>query len=369
VGNMLRGNSAFLITEKGEVFAFGINEYGELGLGNKKLESTPKPIEIFSEIRIISICAGFSHSLALTDSGNVWSWGRNNVGQLGLRNYNNQCSPQQIPGLEKIVGISAGTFHNLAVSESGLVSAWGANSWGQLGVGDYYTRNKPKLIRRLTDKKIISIYTGARHSGAISSLDVVYAWGNNLCGQLGISSNKNRKRARPIEKFNGKKVLSIVGGQDWTLAIVDDQVYSWGHNQVGQLGLGDFSDRNDPRPIPELSEKKITRLGVGNQYSVAIGESGNVFVWGNNSLGELGNKSSKEPKNVPQAVENVEKIVSIVSGGNHIIGISEERKVYCWGFNGFGQLGIANVDFVITPQENTFFTEKNISVVGVTLKK
>jgi len=320
-------------------------------------------------MKVISVCAGFSHSLALTDSGSVFSWGRNNVGQLGLRHYEHQSTPQQISGLEKIVGISSGTFHNVVVSENGSVYSWGGNGWGQLGVGDYYTRNKPKLVRRLADKKIISIFTGARHSGAVTSSDVVYSWGNNLSGQLGLSSTKNRKRARPIENLNGKKIVSIVGGQDWTLAIAEDQVYSWGHNQVGQLGLGDFSDRNEPQIISDLSDKKVINIGTGNQYSVAVTASGTVYVWGANALGELGNKVSKEAKNSPQLVESLEKIASVVAGANHVLAVSEERKIFCWGFNGFGQLGLGNVDFQITPQENVTLSEKNISLLGTSLKK
>jgi len=115
--------------------------------------------------------------------------------------------------------------------------------------------------------------------------------------------------------------------------------------------------------------KKITRIGTGNQNSIAVSETGQVYAWGSNSLGELGNKLNKDPKNVPQEVDNVGKIASVVCGGNHLLAISEERKLFCWGFNGFGQLGFGTTDFEILPQENVFFSEKNLSRLGNTLNK
>ena len=134
----------------------------------------------------------------LTTSGDVYSWGDNKYGQLGINNKNKQCLPQKI-NLENITAIFCGTYTSFAISKSNEIYAWGLNNCGQLGLGHDQEQNCPHKLDFDFGTYLKTIYGGYNHTFAITKSSKIYSWGNNKFGQLGISDKENQYLPRRVE--------------------------------------------------------------------------------------------------------------------------------------------------------------------------
>ena len=137
------------LTANGDIYSWGNNSFGQLGNGTTIENYRP----ILSGKRIVRICCGANYTLVLSQSGEVFSWGRNNYGQIGIASNHNQLTPTKVPGFngQLISAISAGSAHSLALTESGQVYGWGNNAFGQLG--------KKSINNRLSNLKYLLFST------------------------------------------------------------------------------------------------------------------------------------------------------------------------------------------------------------------
>jgi alpha-tubulin suppressor-like RCC1 family protein len=160
-----------------------INDNKFYFIGKNKLEVNEK----LSDLNIIDVKCGYSHTLLLTSSGEVYAWGSNYYGQIGNGCNEDQNTPIKVNGFnnERIVMISCGGYHSMVVTESGRIYSWGYNYWGQLGSGNTVDSNAPKLIE-MEAIIIKRISCGRNHSLLLSNNGVIYAFGDNLQGQIGI---------------------------------------------------------------------------------------------------------------------------------------------------------------------------------------
>ena len=302
--------------------------------------------------QIVAVAAGNSHSLALLESGLVYSWGDNEYGQLGINTFENREKSsgfkliETIPG--RVVALAAGAFHSLALLESGEVYGWGRNTEGQLGDGTTRSKNRPQLIKAIPDK-IIGISAGRLHSLAIPKNGKVYVWGDNEFGQLGDGTTKMRMFPKLIKKIPGK-VIDIAAGDYHSLALLEGgKIYSWGRNYFGQLGDGTTKERTRPQLIKTIPGKVI-RISAGTFHSLALLESGEVYVWGSNIYRQLGVNNIKA-KALPQLIEGIPgKVVNISSGDNYSLVLLESGKIYGWGWNDAGQLGPGKLTTFLFPK-------------------
>ena len=148
-------------TWDGRLFAWGSNTSGRLGDGGTVTQSLV-PLEIRSLQNVVAVAAGGSHSLALTADGRVYAWGLGNSGQLGLGSFSNALTPTLVPTLSNVVAIAAGGSHSLAVTSAGELYAWGLNSSSQLGDGGGAAQTIPKLISSIGGVSAVS--AGTTHS-------------------------------------------------------------------------------------------------------------------------------------------------------------------------------------------------------------
>lgn len=183
-------NFMITLSRAGEVFSFGSNSAGQLGLGHLRTVGTAERVPLTAlkdtasklTISIKSIAVGASHVLALCREGNVYAWGSNQYGQLGHQRSRYDSQPTLLEMSEKITALAAGTHFSLALTESGNVYAWGWNGFGQLGVNDTLPRSTP--IKVLGLAQVQAIAAGEMHALAIGK-HALYGWGNNDTGQLG----------------------------------------------------------------------------------------------------------------------------------------------------------------------------------------
>ncbi len=219
---------------RGKVYCWGYNEFGYLGIGSED-ESFHKPIlnQYLNNEFVTDISCGDSHSLVLTNCGEVYAWGWNKFGQIGNGCNYNQLIPIKVKGFnnERVVMISCGSFHSMALTECGHVYSWGYNVCGQLGIGNTVNSNEPKLVGVIDENKcnvfIEKISCSEFHSLLLSSDGNIYAFGLNKSGQLGNQKEKNE--LSPHRIITETKFIDISSHNSISIALSQNGIYhNWG---------------------------------------------------------------------------------------------------------------------------------------------
>jgi alpha-tubulin suppressor-like RCC1 family protein len=247
-----------------------------------------------------------------------------------------------------IVAIAIGAFHYFVIDSANAVYAIGGNGSGQLGFDD----DEPDcdtftFVDSLSDKKIVALFAGAFHSFALDTDGKVYASGHNEFGQLGLGDNSketSRKAFTLVSDLSNKKIVAIAAGIYHSLALDSEgNVYATGENDVGQLGLGDKDNRNGFTSVTSLEGKKIVAVSAGRNHSLAIDENGKVYATGKNGEGQLGLDDNFD-RNSFTIVSSLrdKKVVAITAGANYALALSSDGSVYATGENIIGELGLGD---------------------------
>jgi alpha-tubulin suppressor-like RCC1 family protein len=260
-----------------DVWCFGNNYHGQLGLGDRKQRNTPTRIFGLRDFKAESVIAGRNHTIVIDSNDEIWSFGKNNHGQLGLGNTINQLTPQKIsfdalglPNL-KVKYVSAGAKHTLLLDFNDNVWGFGDNSLGQLGSGNSNDILNPVKILNFKAKFISA---GNYHTAVIDFNDDVWTFGANKYGQLGLYDKTPRlKPAKiPPSDFNlpNFKAKYITAYYDHTAVIdFDNNVWMFGNNHWGELGLGHRNNIAKPQKIPNFKAKYITG---GDDFTIALSD-------------------------------------------------------------------------------------------------
>ncbi|KAM6926748.1 putative E3 ubiquitin-protein ligase HERC4 [Lycodopsis pacificus] len=230
----------------------------------------PKPLEALCNIPVSQVACGSQHSVALTKGGQVYTWGQDSRGQLGL-GRSEPCAdyPQHIRSLSALplVQVAAGGEQSFALSVSGAVFGWGGNDCGQLGLGDTTDRPLPTSVCYLNTKKTIYISCGKDHTAILTKNGAVFTFGSGQYGQLGHNSFGDELRPRLVAELWGAKVTKIACGRHHTLVLTDSKrVYSFGCGAQGQLGHGEESHPSVPLPV-QLTQDTTNGPEIGNIYA------------------------------------------------------------------------------------------------------
>ncbi len=327
----------------GNLIGWGINNNGQLADQTVLDKLTPTIIKEGTKFKNIS--AGGLFSLALDEEEKLWATGSNGVGQLGDGTNINKSSLVQITNSDntKFTKISAGLTHSLAIDENGTLWAWGHNSKGELGNGTTTNSNTP--IKIMEGTKFIEISAGNESSFAIDETGKLYAWGSNENGKLALGNEENKLVPTLVESDIVFKKVETSTGENYTLALDElGNLYTWGINTYGQLGNGSFESKNVPTKIQE--GKTFKEIDVGYNTSFAIDEQNNLWSFGANGNGELGD-GSQTLTNIPKQV--LTNVISIGASWNHTVSITQDGSVNAWGSNENGELGTGNVNNSLVP--------------------
>ena len=331
------------------VWAWGLNEYGQLGDGTTDNRDTAMPIASLTDI--IAVAGGFDHSMALAADGAVWAWGSNEYGQLGDETTYRRTVPAEVTRLPQAQAIAAGRSHSLALMKDGTVWGWGANDVGQLGNGTTGKQQRAGTVNGISN--VVAIASGRDHSVALKVDGTVWTWGGNTFGQLGDGTTKNRTSAAQVAGLTD--IVAIACGYDHTVALRSDgTVWSWGANDSGQLGDGTLENRREPVQVMGISE--VMALSAGHRHTLALLKNGKVKAWGSNlhyQLGRLFTIQTAEPVEITGFNNTV---TSVASGGYHVIAIAGDHTLRSWGHNKFGQLGNSTRDYQRAPVPALFLS-------------
>ncbi|XP_039543003.1 probable E3 ubiquitin-protein ligase HERC4 isoform X2 [Pimephales promelas] len=235
------------------------------------------PLKGLENRQVIQIACGDQHSMALTRDGQLFVWGDNTHGQLGLeKEQPRSLSAQRVEGLSGIplAQISAGGDHSFVLSLSGVVFGWGKNSAGQLGLGDTTDRRVPTVVNSLNRKKTVSISCGGEHTATLSKGGTVFTFGSGGFGQLGHNSYKDEHHPRVVAELWGSKVSQVTCGRRHTLVSVESSklIYSFGCGMQGKLGNGEMIKQSVPFPVDLSTEcdHMIKKLIAGENHSFTL---------------------------------------------------------------------------------------------------
>ena len=413
---LLQKLSHKLNIQSGVVISFGNNPHNETSHDNYDKITLPRMIFKLKNIRISHIFSGWEHNILLTNKGEIFSFGNNQNFQCGLPNKNNNDKiikdPTNISIMNNnIRGINAacGNDHSLILANSGEVYAFGNNEDGALGINDNKLKKYEftKINFGIYTNKIKDISAGTVHNLALTTDNKIFSWGSSQGGQLGLQENyllsqpgyKNSyvlytPTLVQIFSKNSKKCEEIVKigcGEAHSIALnTTGKVYSWGFGSNGQLGLGFCEDSFEPgmglyqsrKFTPELitylEDEKIIDIKCGKTFTMFINNKNELFACGVNDLNQLGinEPSSKEhliDKDItcydfvyPTKVDcflNM-KVLKISCGEGHCLGIIKDlisniQTIWSWGNNNFGQLGQGSIVKKSTPNPINYLSDYN----------
>lgn len=315
----------------GTPWAWGSNEYGQLGNGTKIDSSVPVPVP--SMAIIASASGGALHSLAVRNDGTLWTWGYNFDGELGNGTHVEGDLPAPVPGLSGVVAAAGGGAHSLALMSDGTVRAWGDNLEGELGDGTFVERDSPVQVSGLTD--VIAVAGGYFHSLALKRDGTVWTWGRQYPG--GFAGTGSGAVNLPVQVPTLTSIKAIAGGEDWSLVLKSDgSVWAWGSNQYGELGNGGNIASAVPVLVSNLSD--IVAIAAGASHGLALGSDGTVWGWGYNESGQLGDGTYLNG-NMPARVSGLSNISAIAAGVASSLALTDVGQAWAWGANQNGQLG------------------------------
>jgi alpha-tubulin suppressor-like RCC1 family protein len=349
------------------VYSWGDNRLDQLGNGKatQQLASSNLPTRVVGLTNIVEVSGGNAGGYALSASGQVYSWGSNNAGQLGDGeppvDQSITATPVAITTLTNVrdvVGSSgyAPSFHyanGYAVKSDGTVWSWGSSGGGQLGAGpaldsEQYS-DTPVQVSGLTS--ITEVAAGAYDGYALSSSGNVWAWGGNGNGQLGdgMASSAQPESNVPVQVSGLSNIIGIAGSVANGYAVTGvGTVYAWGDNSAGELGDGNDATQQAGSNVPVLVSglSNVTKVVANSLGAYALTADGHVYAWGGDSTGQLGDGRSGGSgySDTPTRVANLNSVVDIAGGG--YLGaeadgyaLTSDGSLYAWGSNNEGQLG------------------------------
>ncbi|XP_062982584.1 X-linked retinitis pigmentosa GTPase regulator isoform X6 [Elgaria multicarinata webbii] len=320
-----------VVTENGKLYMFGSNNWGQLGFGTKNTINKPTCVKALKPEKVKLAACGRNHTLIYTEQGNVYAAGGNSEGQLGLGDTEERSTFHLISfftNQHKIKQLAAGSYTSAALTEDGQLFMWGDNSEGQIGLADEANVCAPHQVD--VGKPISWISCGYYHSALITRDGELYTFGEPENGKLGLSPEQlqNNKVPQPVSGISGR-VDKVACGGGHTVALAEGEVYTFGLGQYGQLGHGTFTfETSEPKIVDHLGKHKICNVASGENHTALITENGLMYTFGDGRHGKLGlGEENYTNQFVPTLCSNFLKFTvhSVACGGCHMLVFATPR--------------------------------------------
>lgn len=302
-----------------------------------------------SALTLTDISAGGTHACGIA-RGQLYCWGTNANGALGLGSTTTTSTPTLVAGAlagKTVTDVSAGTDHTCAIAD-GAAFCWGNYAGGRTGTGASANVTTPTAVTAsgvLSGKTVTAISAGGAHTCAAAS-GVAYCWGTNTNGQVGNSSTT--AAAAPVAVtasgvLSGRYVTAISAGTSHSCAVADGLAFCWGLNGNGQLGNTSTTASTSPVAVTAtgvLSGRAVTAISAGGSHTCAVADKA-AYCWGLNSNGQLGDASTTQRTSPVASVGTVAasaNVTAISAGTTHSCAIAG-GAAHCWGAGGSGQVG------------------------------
>lgn len=331
------GDAHGCATRRGILYCWGAGADGRLGTGDTSDRNAP--VRVGFDADWIAVATGVAHSCALKTDGAVWCFGANNVGQLGQGNTSSSSIPLRVPLPSKVAALSSEANTACAVLDSGELWCWGRNWEGNIGLNDTHPGvDQLSPIRSGTDSDWKLTGTGDGHTCGVRGPGLLFGWGRNTAANLGLGQTNDQQRRVATQIGTDQDWQSVVSGQDSSCGIRGGgNLFCWGGNSFGNLGLGDTAQRLLPTAVgvgPVWSE-----LSIDTFHGCGIDADKNLFCWGRGIEGQLGS-GNNDAVLTPTLVGPGYAQVAV--GRMSTCAVTSDERVLCTGENAAGQLGVGD---------------------------
>ncbi|XP_041638263.1 X-linked retinitis pigmentosa GTPase regulator-like isoform X1 [Cheilinus undulatus] len=324
-----------LITKNGKLFMFGSNNWGQLGLGSKVTVNKPTCVKALKSEKVQLVACGRNHTLISTAQGKVFSSGGNSEGQLGLGDCEERTAFQRIHFFDSrgpIKMLAAGSNTSAALTESGKLFMWGDNTEGQIGLGKESHATSPQEVS--VGRPVSWVSCGYYHSALVTADGALYTFGERDSGKLGLGTEQlPRHRVPQRVKSIKEAVLQVACGGGHTVALTQDDIYSFGLGQFGQLGHGTFIfESRLPRSVEHFKKGRVCQVNCGENHTAVITESGLLYTFGDGrhgklALGEENFTNQFKPTLCPRFLKY--NVQAAMCGGCHMVVLAHPRDPSC----------------------------------------
>lgn len=339
------------LTTENYAYCWGFGGAGQLG-NNTLTSHQTTPTLVSKDIKFKHISAAGYHVCAISTDDILYCWGNNNSGPLGVGSgsgFRNNPTPVNIPDSKKVKAVSVTELGSCAITTDGLTYCWGANYYGQLGVGsngsgsDKYSPTP--VIYPEGVSSFLTISTGRYHTCALTDDNKAFCWGDNSSGELGdgnIGSGVLSNVPVEVSPSLNLRFKSISAGGQATCAITTDDVsYCWGHGH--KIGNGAYSpNKSNPTKVSTTSMTegaKLSQISVSITHVCATSSDEKVYCWGLMGDNALGNKLNANVIPKPITISSDVKFKAASAGLSYGCALTKTQEIYCWGYNNSGAIG------------------------------
>lgn len=356
----------------GQIWGWGHNHRGQLGGVDGAKVKLPVSCEALATLRPVQLIGGEQTLFAVTANGKVYATGYGAGGRLGIGGTDSVATPTLLESIQHVfikkVAVNSGGKHCLALSAEGEVFSWGEGEDGKLGHGNRGHCDRPRVIEYLRGKEVIDVAAGGAHSACITASGELFTWGKGRYGRLGHGDSDDQSKPKMVDVLKESRVIDVAcgSGDAQTLCITDDDsVWSWGDGDYGKLGRGGSDGCKIPIKVESLQSLGVIKVECGSQFSVALTKSGAVYTWGKGDYHRLGHGTDDHVRK-PRRVSALQgkKVIDIACGSLHCVACTDTGEVYTWGDNDEGQLGDGSTNAIQRPRLVTALQGKKINRVA-----
>lgn len=355
------GMNSGIITNDGALWVWGVGSLTGAPAGQDTHEPrvfvVPNP-----RTKVVAVAFGWEHCLAVTHLNELFTWGKNASGQLGLGTCEDFTRPQRVSGFDTVAVVAAGEDHSAVILSSGELFTWGNNESGKTGHGSNRLCRLLQVPRQVSlDARVIRVSCGVQHTATSDGLGAVYTFGAGWFGRLGHGDMDNNEFAKRVDTFThpdlgdipAVPIAEIACGSYHTCMVSQGD-----HARLWACGRDEClcETSNNHQVYPRLMNFRddsgeimnVAMVATAGQHTLVLSKKGSIICFGDNKDGQLCQGADMETVSVPTHIKlkgwaRKDKVVSIATGNAHTLALLESGKAYTWGMRSGGRLGLGRI--------------------------